>query len=127
MNDFSIDRRRWLRLAGSAAASRLFLSGAGVPPFFGLNFGPYKDGQNPADGKPLPPEQIRERMEVIAHSTTWIRTYGVGSGLDAAGRIAHELGLKAAIGAWLGKNSEANKREISGTIECANRGDADMV
>jgi glucan 1,3-beta-glucosidase len=95
---------------------------------YGLNFGPYiKEGQNPDLGTIIGEEQIRELMTTIKPYTNWVRTFGCSNGLEVAGRIAHELGLKIAVGAWLGPNSYANDKEIDNLIDVAEAGQADML
>lgn len=93
----------------------------------GLNFSPFKDGQDPNDQVEIEESQLRERMEIISPLTDWVRTYGVTLGLEKSGAIAHELGLKAAIGAWLGRNDIANEREIQNLIHLANNGKVDIA
>jgi exo-beta-1,3-glucanase (GH17 family) len=75
----------------------------------GLNFSPYLDGQDPNVGSQVPEAQLRARMTIIAPYTEWIRTFCCNSGLEAAGRVAHALGLRIALGAWLGRNPAANE------------------
>lgn len=98
-----------------------------VNQLYGLNFGPYLDGQDPNLGAKVSESQIRSRMEIIAPYTKWIRTYGCTGGLENSGAIAHELGLKAAVGAWIGKDKEANRLEISSLINEIKSGHADMA
>lgn len=94
---------------------------------YGLDFSPYMDGQDPNRGSRVSEEQLRARMEIIAPYTNWIRTFGCGMGLEKAGLVAHELGLKAAIGAWLSSNLTANEQQIDCLISLAKAGQADMA
>ncbi len=66
-------------------------------------------------------------MEVIAPYTVSIRTYSTRNGLQRAGNIAHSLGLKAAIGIWIGADTAANTAEIASGVAMANAGEADML
>ncbi len=66
-------------------------------------------------------------MQKIAPSTEWVRTYGSTNGLEFAGQVAHGMGLKAAIGAWLGRDLSANEREISNLIAAARSGQVDLA
>jgi len=66
-------------------------------------------------------------MEIIAPYTRWIRTFGCSRGLENAGSIAHSLGLKAAIGAWLSEDLVSNERQLSNLITMANAGDVDIA
>jgi PKD repeat protein len=94
---------------------------------YGINFSPYIDGQNPNYGSQVDEKQIRERMKIIAPYTKWIRTYGTENGLEYAGPVAHEMGLKTAIGAWLSGDTEANERQISKLIDEAKAGNVDLA
>jgi len=95
---------------------------------YGLNFGPYvKEGQNPDNGTYMPEEQIRELMTIIAPYTQWVRTFGCTNGLEKAGPIAYEQGLKIAVGAWLGSNLPANEEEVANLIKIGQDGEADIL
>jgi exo-beta-1,3-glucanase (GH17 family) len=94
---------------------------------YGLDFGPYMEGQDPGLGSVISEQQIKARMEIISPYTRWIRTYGCSNGLEKSGAIAHSLDLKVAIGAWISSNSNANEREISNLIDIATAGEADLL
>lgn len=94
---------------------------------YGLDFGPYVDGQDPNRGAWVREEQLLSRMRIVADYTDWIRTFGCSRGLEAAGRVAHGLGLKAAVGVWLSTNTTANDVEINNLIAVAQAGEADVV
>ena len=83
---------------------------------YGLNFGPYEDGQDPNQGAVVSADQIERRMRIVAPYTRWIRTFGCTRGLEYAGAIAHRLQLKIAMGAWIGPDRAANEIEMEGLI-----------
>jgi exo-beta-1,3-glucanase (GH17 family) len=91
----------------------------------GLCFSPYLEGQQP--GSQVSAAQIRERLAVIQPVTRWIRTFSCTDGHEQTPRIAHELGLKTLVGAWIGTDAAINEREIAGAIEVARAGHADIV
>ena len=91
----------------------------------GLCFSPYLEGQAP--GAQIGAEQIRARLEVIRPHTRWIRSFSCTDGHEQTPRIAHELGMKTLVGAWLGIDLEINEREIEGVIAVARAGHADIV
>jgi exo-beta-1,3-glucanase (GH17 family) len=91
----------------------------------GLCFSPYLEGQAP--GAKVSEDQIRERLSIIRPYTRWIRTFSCTDGHEQTPRLAHELGLKTLVGAWLGTDREINEREINGAIEVARAGHADLV
>jgi glucan 1,3-beta-glucosidase len=91
----------------------------------GLCFSPYLEGQAP--GFAISEAQIRDRLSIIRPHTSWVRTFSCTDGHEHAPRIAHELGLKTLVGAWLGTDLAINEREIQGLIEVARAGHADIV
>ncbi|VVB70491.1 FRG1-like domain protein [uncultured archaeon] len=107
---------------------KFLLNVEGITSTYGLDFSPYMDGQNPNNPltRQISEDQIRARMRIIAPYTSWVRTFGCTYGLENAGRIAHEMGLKVAVGAWLEKNGN-NQEQINNLIQVANAGQADMV
>ncbi len=91
----------------------------------GLCFSPYLEGQSP--GSQVSAAQIRERLQIIQPYTRWIRTFSCTDGHEQTPRIAHEMGIKTLVGAWIGTDAEINEREIAGVIEVARAGHADIV
>jgi glucan 1,3-beta-glucosidase len=91
----------------------------------GLCFSPYLEGQAP--GAQVSEAQIRARLEVIRPHTRWIRSFSCTDGHENTPRIAHEIGLKTLVGAWLGTDLAINEREIEGVIAVAKAGHADIV
>ena len=91
----------------------------------GLCFSPYLDGQGP--GTQLEEAQIRARLQVIAPHTRWVRSFSCTEGNELIPKVAHDLGLKTLVGAWLGTDLEINEREIEGVIAVARAGHADIV
>ena len=109
-----------------AVDGRIFRSPSGYR-LYGLDFSPYEDGQSPDVHTPIPEAQLIERMLIVRPYTKWIRTFGMADGLEKAGRIAHGLGLKAALGAWIDGNLVENDRQIDNLIAAGLAGDADLL
>jgi exo-beta-1,3-glucanase (GH17 family) len=93
----------------------------------GLNFGPYMGNQDPNRGSIIPESQIQQRLRSISDYTKCIRTFGTSSGLDQIPRIARDLGLCVAAGAWLDGNEATNDLEIERLIDIALAGYADYI
>jgi glucan 1,3-beta-glucosidase len=91
----------------------------------GLCFSPYLEGQAP--GSAISEAQIRARLEIIRPHTRWVRSFSCTEGHEHTPRIAHELGLKTLVGAWLGTDREINEREVTAAIEVARAGHADLL
>ena len=91
----------------------------------GFCFSPYLEGQSP--GSQVSAAQIRARLEVIRPCTRWVRTFSCTDGHEQTPAIAHSMGLKTLVGAWLGADAEINRREIEGVIAVARAGHADIV
>jgi exo-beta-1,3-glucanase (GH17 family) len=91
----------------------------------GLCVGPYLNGEQP--GQLLSEAVLRERLAVVADHAAWIRSYGVDGGLERFGRIAHDLGRRAAVGAWLSKDPVQNRRALEELASIGKNGDADLL
>ncbi len=91
----------------------------------GLCFSPYLDGQGP--DSVIEAAQIFERMAVIAPHVKWIRTFSCCKGSELMPAIAHQLGLKTLVGAWLGTDDAINEREIEAVIAVGKAGHADRI
>jgi GPH family glycoside/pentoside/hexuronide:cation symporter len=91
----------------------------------GLCFSPYLEGQSP--GSLVAEDQIRARLGIVRPYARWVRSFSCTDGHEQTPRIAHELGMKTLVGAWLGTDRGINEREIAGAIELARAGHADIV
>jgi exo-beta-1,3-glucanase (GH17 family) len=107
--------------------NQLISSSQDINKLYGIDFSPYMDGQNPEYGSQVDKNQIIERMKIIAPYTFWIRTYGTTGGLEHAGSVAHEMGLKTAIGAWLSGDKESNDKQINELINESKAGYVDLA
>ena len=76
----------------------------------GIGFSPYLEGQEP--GEEISEEQIRKRMAIIKPHVKWVRSFSCTEGNELIPKIAHEMGIKTLVGAWLGKDEEMNRLEI---------------
>jgi exo-beta-1,3-glucanase (GH17 family) len=98
----------------------------------GADFSPYTDNDEDPNrgGEQITDEELRERMEIVSPYTEWIRTFGCNEDLKEAGMFAHDMGLKAAVGAWLGHEPEAdqeNRNQINCLKEQAKAGHVDIA
>lgn len=93
----------------------------------GLSFGAFFDGRDPTRGATVSESELFQALQPLAPVTRWVRTFGVSGGLEHAGRHAHALGMKIAVGAWLGRSGSANDAELARVIALAQAGEADLV
>lgn len=93
----------------------------------GVNFSPYMDNQDPNIGSVIDGAQITERLDNLAGKASWVRTFGSTHGLESAGALAHGLGFKIALQAWLGDDLAANEDELTNLITAGLHGDADIL
>ena len=91
----------------------------------GLCFSPYLEGQQP--GSLVSEAQIRDRLAILRPYARWVRSFSCTDGHEQTPRIAHELGLKTLVGAWLDDDREKNEREIEALLGLARAGHADLV
>ena len=94
---------------------------------YGLDFSPYEGNQDPNLGAVVTYAQVERHMQTVAPYTQWVRTFCSTHGLENAGRIAHGLQLKIAMGAWIGKDPAANEAELESLIYEAKSGNVDLA
>lgn len=73
----------------------------------------------PSAGRTVPERRIRTDLEAIASQAKAVRTYASTEGLERVPEIAAELGLNVTLGAWIGKDSARNEREIAAALDLA--------
>ena len=91
----------------------------------GLCFSPYVQGQQDTDV--LTETQIRRRMELIASSTQWVRSFACTRGHEHIPNIAKENNLKTMVGAWISDDKVRNEEEIQSLIELGKSGLVDIA
>lgn len=91
----------------------------------GICFSLYEDGQKPGDI--ISEAQVRRRMKIIQPHIQWVRSFSCIEGNENIPRVAHELGIKTMVGAWLGDDLELNEKEIEGLIALAKEGCVDIA
>ena len=125
---------RGLDLSAAAALRAAGLAPQQLPAAFsqsldaglhGLCFSPYVEGQ--AAGDLLSEPQIRRRMDIVAPSTQWVRSFSCTEGHELIPRLARERGLKTMVGAWIGHDLERNEREITALVKLAEEGLVDIA
>jgi glucan 1,3-beta-glucosidase len=92
----------------------------------GLCFSPFTRG-DPTQGYLASVEQVQEHMDKIVPYTEWIRTYSMDGGLAEAGGLAHERGLKIAMGAWIERNATDNATQINRLVDKSLAGDVNIA
>jgi glucan 1,3-beta-glucosidase len=86
------------------------------------SYAPFRGDQNPlGPGTVVEPWQIDEDLAQLKPLTNCIRTYSIDHGLDKIPEIAKRHGMKVLHGLWLSSLPDLNRRQISTTIELANR------
>jgi GPH family glycoside/pentoside/hexuronide:cation symporter len=91
----------------------------------GLCFSPYEEGQQLGDI--LSRDQIRRRMEIIAPSTKWVRSFSCSEGNELIPEVAHEFGLKTMVGAWISNYKDKSQEEIDTLLKLARQGHVDIA
>lgn len=91
----------------------------------GLCYSAYEEGQKPGDI--LTEAQIRKRMQIIQPYTKWVRSFSCIEGNELIPKVAHDMGMKTLVGAWLGDDRELNEKEIEGLIALAKEGLVDIA
>lgn len=86
-----------------------------------VSYAPFRrEGHTPFDpALVVPPEQIEADLRALVSVTDCVRTYGLDHGIDAVPEIARRLGLRVVLGAWIGRDAVANRRQLERALELA--------
>lgn len=84
-----------------------------------LSYTPFEPG-HVVDNN-VDPAKIRADMKTLSTLTRAIRSYSATEGNELVPPIAAEFGLKVTVGAWIDKDEDRNKREITAAIELARK------
>ena len=91
----------------------------------GICFSAYDEGQKPGDQ--LSEAQVRRKLAILKPHISWVRTFSCTEGNEIIARVAHEMGIKTLVGAWLGDDLEKNEGEIEGLISLCKEGVVDVA
>ncbi|HHP7242784.1 MAG TPA: MFS transporter [Cyclobacteriaceae bacterium] len=91
----------------------------------GLCFSPYEEGQQVGDA--LSKNQIERRMDIIAPTTKWVRSFSCSGGNELIPEVAKEKGLKTMVGAWISNHKGGSQEEIDALVKLANKGCVDIA
>ena len=91
----------------------------------GISFSAYTKGQKPGDA--LSRAQVESRMAILAPHFNWIRSFSTTQGNEHIPQVAHTVGLKTLVGAWLGEDAQKNRLEIESLIALAHEGAVDIA
>jgi glucan 1,3-beta-glucosidase len=87
-----------------------------------VSYAPFRDGQSPFDESlVIPPAQIEDDLRALSAFTACVRTYATDQGLEEVPRIAHALGLKVMLGAWIGHKPAKNALQLRRAVDLAER------
>ncbi|MBL8669520.1 MAG: glycosyltransferase [Alphaproteobacteria bacterium] len=86
----------------------------------GVSFQPVRD-TSPIDGEPIPAADIEHDVRLLRGKVKTLRTYAASGGLERVPDIAARYGMKVSVGAWIGPDAKANRREVEAAIRLANR------
>jgi exo-beta-1,3-glucanase (GH17 family) len=124
---------RWLALPALAVAALLGLAFwwhlglpqdlVDAPPgkIHCVSYTPFRGNQTPFDHDlHVPAWQIEQDLALLAPVTDCVRLYATDQGLDQVLPVAQKYGIKVLVGAWIGRDPEANERQLSDVIRLAN-------
>jgi len=125
-----MSRAAWLALLFSVLVAAAVWYGVARPrtlavewhgPLKSASFAPFRDGQSPLEEIFPSVQQIEEDLLRLKAVFEGLRTYSVTGGMDAVPALAAKHGFALTLGAWLGRGSRANERELKALIATANR------
>lgn len=86
-----------------------------------LCYSPYRNGQAPGGAEPTE-AQVAEDFRILAPFAKGIRTYS-SQGIHAQiPKLARAAGLEVHVGAWIGKDENANRAQVDALITLAKSG-----
>jgi exo-beta-1,3-glucanase (GH17 family) len=86
-----------------------------------VSYTPFRGSQTPFDPTlHIPAWQIEEDFKILSGDVDCVRLYATDQGLDQVLPIAQRYGIKVLVGAWIGRDPEANERQLSDVIRLAN-------
>ncbi|HWA41593.1 MAG TPA: hypothetical protein VHA10_00160 [Hypericibacter adhaerens] len=87
-----------------------------------VSYTPFRGSQTPFDRNlHVPAWQIEEDFKILSADVDCVRLYATDQGLDQVLPIAQRYGMKVLIGAWIGRDPEANERQLGDVIRLANQ------
>jgi exo-beta-1,3-glucanase (GH17 family) len=123
--------KMWIFVVAIVFAAGYPVQAEGPPHFHGINFSPYTNFpvQDPPPAPPdfVPKEKIEDLLAIVQPHTSWVRTFGAESGLEEIPEIAHDMGLKVAMGAYLGPDDTVNDNQIRNLIAKTTAGFVDIA
>jgi exo-beta-1,3-glucanase (GH17 family)/cellulose synthase/poly-beta-1,6-N-acetylglucosamine synthase-like glycosyltransferase len=87
----------------------------------GVSFAPYRGDHNPMTGIDPTPEELAQDLKTVAGFARQVRIYTTAGTMMDVPRLAWRQGLTVTAGAWIGRDFDANKREISNLIDMTRR------
>ncbi|MCK5707710.1 MAG: hypothetical protein KAI43_08655 [Candidatus Aureabacteria bacterium] len=86
----------------------------------GIDYGPFRKGQDPSKGVFPSSLQLCEDMEILKHVADIIRIYSVDHGHEEILKCAADAGIEVVTGAWLTHNEKNNHEQIENLVRIAN-------
>jgi len=86
----------------------------------GFSFQPMQKGQSPVDGVFPSEVDILKDLELLKGKSHAVRTYTVDGTFGAIPRLARDLNINVALGAWIDERIAHNEEEVRGLIEITN-------
>ncbi len=93
----------------------------------GFTFNPLQRHQNPQNGDEPSLEDIDRDLGVVEGKSHSVRTYTVAGNLGEIPRLAKSHKLNVALGAWIGSDGEANRKEIDRLLEIYRQNETNIV
>lgn len=104
-----------------AVLSAMAAAAAAAKPMEFICYSPYRTGQAPGGAEPTE-AQIQEDFRILAPMVTGIRTYSSQGIHGRIPRLAQEAGIEVHVGAWIGKDENANQAQVNALIALAKGG-----
>lgn len=86
--------------------------------FYGICYGPFRQGQSP--GGPYPSlEELEEDIQIISEHASFVRTYGIDNSLVYITQLCEVYNLPIYLGAWISGEEIADQNTLADLIQIA--------
>lgn len=98
-----------------------------LAPIYGACMGFYGSDGNPNNGTLISSERVTDWLTKLKPYMTAVRFYSCRNGMDAACKIAKNMGYMVWAQAWIGTDTAINQQEIEASIAVAQARDCDVI
>ncbi|WP_198246609.1 glycosyl hydrolase family 17 protein [methane-oxidizing endosymbiont of Gigantopelta aegis] len=93
----------------------------------GLSFNPMRLEHDPSKNSFPSSQEIEQDLALLQNKVHAVRTYSVSNGFEVIPELAKRYDLNVSLGAWIGKDAEANQQEVDRLISLSRQNHNNIV